>query len=296
MQRYALKVVSEIHESKQIKDFLAHLNEGDEHSFVVLDLDNTVMESIQELGSDQWFVKLMAYAIEISPSKETEALVLAIYNAVQQRTKMKAVEDDVVSIIKKLQNRGTPVLALTARGPEIMQATFNQLDLIGINFYNKRWGQDSFKLKIDDKEDRVIFNQGILFCSGSNKGICLDAFFKAINYHPQNIIMVDDKEKHLESVKKIAKGNFVGLRYGYLDEKVSQFKKEKAEAQMAEISHLFPDGAKEALERLERLRLSAIKSKIDSPLSSQSIFKPQEISTSLEEASKAPGAYASLSK
>lgn len=72
----------------------------------------------------------------------------------------------------------------------------------------------------------------------------MHAFFDAMQYYPESVVMIDDKRKHLESVREAInryKGNFLGLRYGYLDEKSAKIDMDKAEEQMKEIMHQFPD-------------------------------------------------------
>lgn len=240
-----------ISESKNIRDILNHCSFN---TMLLLDLDNTVMESIQELGSDQWFVNLMDYACRISADKlEAVSLVIAIYHAVQHHTKTKAVEFEIVKIIKALQDIGVPVLAVSARGPQITGPTLEQLNAIGIKF-SRQWGEGSFALPVDDKEHVPIYNQGIIFCNGNDKGKCLKAFFDKTNFYPAHVVMADDKGKHLHVVQSIIKsfgGQFVGLRYGHLDEKVAGFNMAKANVQLSQIYHLLPLDVQQAIDKLK---------------------------------------------
>ena len=92
---------SAIEESKNIFDVLKFANKN---SFVIFDLDNTVIESIVDLGTDQWFVKMIEYADNvISDHQQAINLVLDISHAVQYHIKARAVESDVVRLIKSLQ-------------------------------------------------------------------------------------------------------------------------------------------------------------------------------------------------
>lgn len=234
------KLLAEIIEIKEIKEFLKHTKSS---VFNVLDNDDVMGTSIQELGSDAWFECFMREALKPPHVKLTVKEVIDIYHAVQFHTTTRAVEADIVSIIKDLQDKEIPVIALTARGTPIIQPTLKQMSNIGIKFY-RQWGQTSFPLTIDGIEDAARFHHGIIFCNGLNKGKCLRAFFDAIGYYPENVLMIDDKRKHLESVRDAVnqyQGHFLGLRYGYLDEKSATIDMKKAEAQIKEISHQLPD-------------------------------------------------------
>src|SRR5437667_9774476 len=112
---------SKLVKSQSIRDIL---NLTKFNTWVMLDLDNTVVESLFELGSDQWFSKLITYACE-NESKNTQSAareneskntqsaaeqVIDLYTAVQHHLRMKTVEPIVVTLIKALQDIGVPVI------------------------------------------------------------------------------------------------------------------------------------------------------------------------------------------
>ncbi|HEX2549334.1 MAG TPA: DUF2608 domain-containing protein, partial [Gammaproteobacteria bacterium] len=190
-----------IHESIRIEDFLDHIQA--ENFLGIFDIDNTLIQSSEDLGSDQWFMKLMDYAYQAAPSKETESLVIAIYHALHQyHTKIQAVEAVTVPMIKNLQDKNTPLIGLTARGKEIKEATISQLNSIGIEFKLDKVKQMTIGLTVNGIENAAIYQNGVIFCSGFNKGECLQAFFDAILWQPAKVVMVDDKRKHLKAIKE----------------------------------------------------------------------------------------------
>lgn len=239
-----------IHKYDTIKSTLNHCAYN---TFVVFDLDNTLVESTQELGSDQWFTKLMEQACQQSPSKETVQLVLAIYDAVQHHTKMQAVENETVRLVNFLQDLNIPVIALTARGNTISIPTLNALKAVGL-YFDKQWGQMEYVLHHEQNRGAVLFKDGVIFCSGKDKGKSLDAFFRTFDQRPAHVLMVDDKEHHLTSVQQMVeayKGKFTGIHYSYLDEKIKTIDMQQADKQLQEISHRFPPNAKNALAKIK---------------------------------------------
>lgn len=246
------KNVAVINESARFSDVLKKCSFN---SFVVVDLDNTVIESAEDshLGSDQWFDALLQYANEIIiDTADAATLVLTIYAAVQMHIKAKAVDPEIVSVIKTLQDIGIPVLVLTARGREVIEPTLRQLNEVGIDF-SKQWETGRSALILDHKHTATYCN-GIIFCEGYNKGKCLEKFFEERDYRPSHVVMIDDKEKHLTRVGEMVTshgGQFDGLRFNYLDPKVACFESAKAMKSLTQISGLFSESIRSVMKKLK---------------------------------------------
>ena len=103
-------MLSKIEEISHVKSSLKNISFD---TWVFLDLDNTVMESVLDLGGDQWFSYLMRNAASDSSAEP----IIKLYYAVQAHIRSQAVEPEIVLMINALQAIGVPVFALTARGP-----------------------------------------------------------------------------------------------------------------------------------------------------------------------------------
>ena len=230
-----------IEEIKGIHDALKRVSYN---TWLVLDLDKTVMESKLDLGGDQWFTSLMSHAVLSEPDKDLAFMsVIAIYHAVQAYIRAQVVEPEIITVIRALQDIGIPVLALTARDECIGASTIRQLKDIGIDF-----SRHPIALR-----DGTSFKQGIIFCNGANKGEALRTFFAECKGRPQHVVMLDDREKHLLNVKHVVEElgiRFDGLRYGYLDEKVELFDREKASYQLAHLKERLPFEVQATIDRL----------------------------------------------
>lgn len=240
-----------ISESKNIRDILKLVSFN---SWLLLDLDNTVIEAIIELGSDQWFTKLIDHALHIIPnSKEAADLVVDIYTAVQHHINTQVVEKDIVGMIKTLQDIGIPVIGITARDNSLIDTTFRQLGENNINFGRTR---DTHETDITLSQTQAVYHRGIIFCSGGDKGKCFKEFLEICDEHPEHVVMVDDKAKHLSHVQKLVESlgmRFDGLRYGYLDEKTQIVDMNAAHVQLAHIKHLLPNSIQGQIDRLQVL-------------------------------------------
>jgi hypothetical protein len=91
-------------------------------------------------------------------------------------------------------------------------------------------------LKIDNQV--LNHKDGIYFCNGNYKDLFLIEILKAMDELPDQIIVIDDIEKYLESMKYALEKNnfsipFLGIRYSCLDDINLNFDPEAAEQELA---------------------------------------------------------------
>jgi hypothetical protein len=214
---------------------------------LVFDIDNTIMEPVQLLGSDQWFSYQIEENIKRGMSKQ-EGVMLALgqWVSIQNKTKVKPVELSTAQFIENLQKGGWKVMGLTTRGLEMATKTLEQLKSIGIDF--DRAAPFSQEI-IFEHIQGAVYRGGVLFSIGTNKGPLLFQFFKQTGYQPKKIFFVDDKEKYLRDVENHCAERqipFVGIRYGFLDEKVKNLRPELASEQWKCFGNLISDAEAEA--------------------------------------------------
>ena len=192
------------------------------NTLVLFDLDNTLVEPTTELASEHWFdACLKLYQTKGLSCCQAIKIVLPIYMKILHEVQMKTVEPDTVSVFNNLLSK-VPTIAVTSRSLPLCDLTFRQLQSVGINFQQSMLVKHAFALDTCP----IRFDHGILFCSGTDKGCAVTQFLKKLHLSPQLIILVDDKLKHVQAVAKAAAQqniSFVGLRYGFLDEKVKSF-------------------------------------------------------------------------
>jgi len=234
---------SQILEIKNIKEIKKHLNK---YELVLFDLDNTIMEPIQELGSDQWF-NYQFKKYENSGLDRNVALDTALLDwyEIQAITKVKFVEKDIKTILDNLHKKNTLVMGLTTRDHSFSLAAIKQLDSLKIDLSKTAPKKETFYF-----ENGVLYKKGILFAKGIEKGKVLAQFLKKIKFMPKSIVFIDDKLKHLDEVEKFCdkfKIKFLGLRYGYLDEKVKNFQGLVCDMQYKKLKNILSDAEAEKL-------------------------------------------------
>lgn len=197
-------------------------------TLVAIDLDNTLIEPDNEIGSHQWLHALKHYEINRNINSDLNCIKNKIEYAFFQAQKdlhIKLVDSNALNIIRYLQKKTIPVIGFTHRSIELLQLTKKQLKPLNIDF--SKTSPTSQDLILDLVNDTAMFNAGILFSNINPKGPTLKVFLKRINYYPKLIVMIDDQLKNLISIQQACDElgiEFIGIRYSYLDEKVKNFK------------------------------------------------------------------------
>ena len=222
---FSISAFAEVREIKSMKEIL---KEVDSQTLLVFDLDNTLMEPLQSLGSDQWYYYIIKKYKEVDKLSDQEAYDKAdkVWNQTQWLIQVKAVENLTPELIRQLQKKKIKMMGLTARTYDISDITLKQLSSIGIHLGHSVSSQDmSFQLV-----DMAHFKDGIVFQGEHNsKGAVFVEFLKKLNLKPKKVVFVDDKQKHVNSMEKAlgeAKIKYIGFRYGSADKRVEKFNKD----------------------------------------------------------------------
>jgi hypothetical protein len=225
---YSSISTAEVREARSMRDILGSIRH---RSLVVFDIDNTITEPLQTIGSDQFF----GYLVEKGKARglpEKDAVEQALQQAswIQPITRVKAVESTTPALIAHLQRNGVPVVALTARPLPWAAGTLRQLGSIQVNFLNAPHSRTPV---LGGPTQVCTFVQGVLFMSpNGNKGDCLIAYMNETRLHPENVIFVDDKAKNVTDVEAAlsrAPLTHISFRYGAADARVASFDKTLAD-------------------------------------------------------------------
>ncbi len=236
-------VLDIIVESNRIANIYDYLNPSDynKNTLVIFDLDNTLIHSSTDLGSDQWFYA-MGKKLEDRGMSLQEAVnhLLPSFFHIMDHTWMVPTEKNTVSVINKLLAKGVTVIGLTARSIEMHQRTIEQLERLGIFFSTIR----AHKFALEECAGKSgLYADGIIFSGNCDKGELLNHWLNIVGYHPKKVIFVDDKLKNIRSVETaLHKRNypFVGIRYGYLDDHIRTFDLDATEQEYKQFLLKYP--------------------------------------------------------
>ncbi len=205
-------------EIKQMNEMAGGLKKD---TLVVFDIDNTILQSTQTLGSVQWadwnekeLIKKGMGADQANTQSSNEWVRINLKGG------QETVEAVTPNIIRNLQARGIKVLALTARPTGIALKTVRDLPRFGLNFA-KSWPNAQFKSPFQG----AAYTSGVLFAGQKNsKGAVLLEFLRQNHYRPAAVRFVDDKQKYVLSVEQAMQQAgipYVGYRYGGADYRVN---------------------------------------------------------------------------
>lgn len=235
------KLPAEILETSHFAELVEHATP---ETFVLVDIDDTLLLPTQTLGTDVWFIHRTNYYIT-SGIERKEALEMAItdWEAVRHLTKVKIVEAESDRIIKELQQKKITLMGLTTQGLALSTLTTRQLHSLNIDLSVTAPSPEEYYFM---NGHGVLYRNGLLSTSGTPKGPALMKFLDMIGYKPQHIVFINDKATHLKDVEEsvVARGiKFTGLRYNFSDERVKNFDPEIAEIQWknSTLDHLLSD-------------------------------------------------------
>lgn len=202
---------------------VAHFKEIEQHvthdSLILLDIDDTLLIPKQMLGCDEWFQsRLNKHKQEgLHPPAALEKS-LAEWEGIRHFTDMKVVEAGTELIVDKMQKMGYLMMGLTTQGLALATRTVQQLQENGIDLSLTAPTKEDFVVNVNGHS--VIYRQGILFTSGTDKGKALFNFCDMFGIHPSRIVFINDKASHLREIEKAANARnveFIGLRYAFAD-------------------------------------------------------------------------------
>jgi hypothetical protein len=239
---YSLSSAAEIRQTSNMAEAFREVQPTD---VLVLDIDNTILEPVQTLGSDQWFGHTVTNYVK-SGLSEKLAVDSAIedWQQVQNATAVKAIERTTPFLIRQAQERGTVVFALTARPLSLKHSSIRQLRSLGVSLKNP--------VSKYSEGDSVELFQGVLFVGPhNNKGQVLAKFFESQKLRPSRLIFVDDKEKHVKNMDAVfTEIPNVNFRYGAADATVKSFSSDIANLQWSyflDRNYLLSDAEAKAL-------------------------------------------------
>ncbi len=200
------RVMAEIIEISSIREVHRFL---DHKTHLFLDLDNTILTSVSEFGGEGWEKFMIAHFVESGMSpKEAHTCATHLWKAVQTVSEIEFVEDETNTFINALQH---PCFAITARDFAFRAVTRGQLNALNIQFSRCN---TPFTLNEPD------YSEGVFYCGDVPKGKVLRWY---ADHHPGcRIVLVDDLRPHLEKASEFL-DNFVGLRYGFLDDRKARY-------------------------------------------------------------------------
>lgn len=228
---------------------------GAERVLLVFDIDNTLLAMNQDLGSDPWFDWQRDLQKTNPNSKRLVARefddLLAAQGLLFTLSPMHPPQADAPDLVRSLQKRGFPTLALTSRSDAFRAAAERELKRNGYAFdahslplrvpkgktfapYNLS-NLAAVGLSADDEqrydlvEPRpVSYNAGVFMAAGQHKGVMLLTILARAKHKYSAVVFIDDHDRHTKRVHDVLSRHGVDVttfRYSHEDAWVERFRK-----------------------------------------------------------------------
>ncbi|MGD8358184.1 MAG: DUF2608 domain-containing protein [Lysobacterales bacterium] len=215
---------------------------GGSNVLVALDIDNTLLAMEQDLGSDQWYY----WQKDMSAMHPCSDLVVGDRNAAMGAiffaSAMRPTQPNAADQVRRMQEAGVRVIALTSRGVDYRLSTFRELRRNGFSFWPSAWPpQRGFTepLMPEGFKRPVVYEDGVEFVSGQDKGAALKALLDRSGApYPTLIVAVDDKQENLNTLMRAFSWSGTKIqawRYTREDDLVKAFSPSAAGAEWKEL-------------------------------------------------------------
>lgn len=177
-----------------------------ENVLLIFDIDNTLLTSQVEVGSDIWY-QWQTNKLPLKPDAEQkvsclyEDTIALLYNV----GTMTLTEPGLDAQVKTWQQKHS-VFALTSRAPDTRYATERELKKNGINFSVsplKPLNETATPLYEGRLKRSYIYGNGIMLSSGQDKGEILDYLLDKTQRKFDAIVFVDDGIANINAMKKM---------------------------------------------------------------------------------------------
>lgn len=212
-------VWAEIQECASMREIL---QERSPNTLFIFDIDNTILRPSQAIGSDEWVEhSIKKKRLEGAGDADIERDVFDVLVAIYMLTRVRLVEKDTPLVINTLQKENYPLIVLTSRPNHVAIATAHQLKTLDIDI--KKSAPIKTKIFLQILPKPIVFEDGIIYTWTQCKGKALLQFLKNLPLLPKKIVVIDDKQHHLEDIEKelfreyANTISFKGLRYSGAD-------------------------------------------------------------------------------
>ena len=224
---------------------------GPDQVLFASDLDNTLLKTKGDLGSEPWF-NWQDGLLKDPTSRERIAcdvpdLLHFFYMAINP-SQLFPVQEDQAKAIRHLQDRGIHTIIVTARGELIASSTFRELKKNDLAFSRKSLAGNGFPsshLPYDVKNPTasgltqqdvekfrlgsarpILYQRGVLFSDGQNKGILLRTLIHKLRKRIRGIVFFDNDKKNTQRVLDAYEGqgvDVVAVRASRMDADIQRF-------------------------------------------------------------------------
>ncbi|HJD60958.1 MAG TPA: DUF2608 domain-containing protein [Rickettsia endosymbiont of Columbicola hoogstraali] len=199
-----------------------YVNTANKDTLVIFDVDDVLAMPTDEFAVNAPIRKELAQKLRERYSKNE---LRYLYSCVFERRTAQPVVPNMRGLVKSLEQRNIPAIALTGwwtgkygNVAKMENLRFDALKDVDISFINTSpFKEDATFPEFENENGIPMLISGVILTASANKGLVLKAAFEKYNLHFKKIIFIDDTMKELESVEKACLDlniDFQGIHYG----------------------------------------------------------------------------------
>ncbi|GAB4190005.1 MAG: hypothetical protein Tsb0015_10900 [Simkaniaceae bacterium] len=185
-----------------LQEIAEELTSCDENSLIIFDVDEVLITTKDHFGhpyAGKVFSALMHEEMKKCISLEERAALENIWSLSTLQPKRILIEEDAPKLIEELQRQGIKVIALTCCGtgsfgiiPKLERWRIEHLNDLNISFSGSFPNLKRHSLRDIKKSKRAapLFEEGVLFSEGYDKGDVLKAFLEYNDLHPSKVVFI----------------------------------------------------------------------------------------------------------
>ena len=253
-----------IHETTDLADAfraaeVARVAEKDARVLLILDIDNTLLTMPQYLGGDRWFNHHAdLVAAKIDPDFLDMGKLIAMQVALFSFASMEATEPEIPAMLAEARRQGIDTFLLSARGPELYDATRRELDRNGLRveglnacathpcMQDGTYSDDDIRsglAAVGEEPSQspyhdILIRNGVMLVAGQDKGVMLKLLMGAIGGRQYaHVVVADDGRKNIDALA--VSGNIVPLtlfHYRRINASVTDAEDQVARAQLRTLT------------------------------------------------------------
>lgn len=222
---------------------------------LVLDIDNTLLTMPQYLGGDRWFNHHVSrIAAGTDPDFADVSALIAAQTALFGLASMEPTQPGIPELLSEARAAGVDVFLLSARGPDLYDATRRELDRNAIRFDapyacafflctgNGVYGDREIRAALAAIGENppaspyrnILIRDGVMLVAGQDKGVMLKLLMAAIGGRGYaGVVVADDGQRNIDALA--ASGNPVPLslfHYRRIDTAVTAAEDREAQARL----------------------------------------------------------------
>lgn len=218
-------------ETCDLREVYSYLEPG---TLVVIELENVLMESQTQLGSEQWADAIQGYFTPPGGSaRDARAALTPLWNRILRQAEMRPVDMSVQAFVRGLQRKGFTVMGISGKDPDMAYTMLDHLQSVDLDL--SRTSPYPGHMNVVGATHPAKLVNGVLFTGVYNDmGLTVATLFQQLGF-PGKVVVISNKKDHLrENHEALAPLGIavVGIRLTLADQRIARFRSDVAEVQL----------------------------------------------------------------